>query len=243
MKDQTQFNLSGRQTQLLTIIIEEYISTALPVGSETLDKKYNLGISPATIRNEMVKLTKMGLLSQPFTSAGRSPTPIALKYYVNNMLKTKTLSVAEEVSVKEKVWDHRHKLDKLLKEATSLVAKRTKALALTATDEGNIYYAGAANLLYQPEFFDLKFTRNIFLQLDEYNFWQHLFFDRVDDFQIYLGDEIGEMFTSCGLVSARFKIAGQGQGVISVLGSNRLDYSYVIPIVRYIGSLISEISS
>ena len=72
-------NLSERQIQILKAIIEEYIATAEPVGSETLDKKYNLGISPATIRNEMVRLTTMRLLNQSHTSGGRAPTPDALK--------------------------------------------------------------------------------------------------------------------------------------------------------------------
>ena len=62
-------SLTSRQTQILKTIIDEYIETAEPVGSDALDKKYNLGVSPATIRNEMVALTKSGYLRQPHTSA------------------------------------------------------------------------------------------------------------------------------------------------------------------------------
>src|SRR3990167_2315345 len=99
--------LTARQTQVLKSLIDEYILTAEPVGSETLDKKYNLGVSPATIRNEMMRLTTLRLLKQPHTSAGRAPTPEALKYYVDNLMKTKDMSVADEVAVKEKIWDYR----------------------------------------------------------------------------------------------------------------------------------------
>ena len=95
-----QVTLTPRQIQILKAIIEEYIATALPVGSETLDKKYNLGVSPATIRNEMVRLTDMKMLQQPHTSAGRSPTPEALKYYVDELMKPHDISVTEEVAVK-----------------------------------------------------------------------------------------------------------------------------------------------
>ena len=94
-------DLNDRQIQILKAIIEEYIETAEPVGSEKMDKKYNLGVSPATIRNEMVKLTKMGYLKQPHTSAGRTPSPLALKYYVSSLMKPEDLSVAEEVRVKQ----------------------------------------------------------------------------------------------------------------------------------------------
>jgi len=116
--DNTIKDLSQRQIQILKAMIEAYITTAQPVGSETLDKKYNLGVSPATIRNEMVRLTDMKFLSQPHTSSGRSPTPAALKYYVENLMKPKDMSVADEVSVKEKIWDYRQEVDKLLREAT-----------------------------------------------------------------------------------------------------------------------------
>ena len=101
--DKDQPDLTQRQIQILKAVIEEYIVTAEPVGSETLEKKYNLGISPATIRNEMVRLSDMRMLSQPHTSSGRSPTPAALRYYVDHMMKPKDMSVAEEVAVKEKV--------------------------------------------------------------------------------------------------------------------------------------------
>ena len=99
--------LSPRQIQILKAIIEEYIATAEPVGSETLDKKYNLGVSPATIRNEMMRLTELKMLNQPHTSAGRGPTPAAMRYYVDHLMKTKDMSVADEVAVKDKIWEYR----------------------------------------------------------------------------------------------------------------------------------------
>jgi heat-inducible transcriptional repressor len=74
-------DLTERQTQVLKAVVEEYINTARPVGSEILEKKYSLGVSPATIRNEMVILAKKKYLRQPFTSAGRVPTAVALSSY------------------------------------------------------------------------------------------------------------------------------------------------------------------
>lgn len=237
-------NLTNRQIQILKAVIEEYIETALPVGSETLDKKYNLGVSPATIRNEMVRLTSAGYLKQPHTSAGRTPSSKALKYYVSNLLKTKDLSVAEEVAVKEKVWDKRHVLDKLLKEAASVVAQRTKSLSVITTNEGDIYYAGTGYILQFPEFYNIELTRRLFLLLEEYDYWRKLFFSEVDegDFKVIVGEEIGEELGPCGLVYTRFSIPGHGVGSIGVIGSNRLDYGYIIPFLQYMKGLITEIS-
>ena len=98
-------DLSDRQINILKTVVEEYTKTAEPVGSETLDRKYNLGISPATIRNEMAYLSDLGYLKQPHTSAGRVPTPVAIKLYIAEMMRERNLTVAEEVSAKEKIWD------------------------------------------------------------------------------------------------------------------------------------------
>ena len=83
--------LTARQTQILKVIVDEYIATAAAVGSEALDKKYNLGVSPATIRNEMVSLTKSGYLKQLHTSAGRVPTPVAMKFYIDQLMEEKQI--------------------------------------------------------------------------------------------------------------------------------------------------------
>ena len=111
-------DLTQRQVEILKSLIEEYIETAEPVGSETLEKKHNLSASPATIRNEMVRLTDLGYLKKPHISAGRIPTPIGMKFYVSQLMKEKDLSVAEEVGLKEKVWDIRENENQFLKEMT-----------------------------------------------------------------------------------------------------------------------------
>ena len=78
--------LSERQLQLLKAIIEEYIETAEPVGSETLDKKYNLGVSPATIRNEMVRLTNTGFFYILHTWSVRISTPKSMLLYLDKLM-------------------------------------------------------------------------------------------------------------------------------------------------------------
>lgn len=232
-------DLTPRQIQILKAIIDEYITTAEAVGSETLEKKYDLGVSPATIRNEMVRLTDMGMLNQPHTSAGRSPTPVALKYYVTQLMKPKDLSVAEEVAVKEKIWNYRLELDKLLREATRALADKTKALAITATNDGDLYYAGAANILEMPEFYDYQLTHALFGTLDEYGFWWRVLEKHTDPFSILLGEDLSGILNQCGFVYHRFNTP-HVSGAIGVVGPSRLNYPYVIPLVRYMGDLIDE---
>lgn len=238
--------LTARQAQLLKAIIEEYIESAEPVGSETIEKKYpNLGISPATIRNEMVRLTEAGFLRKPHSSAGRIPTPPGLKFYVRDLMKAKELSVSEEVAVKEKVWNYRTSLDKLLREATRALSEKTRTLALATTAGGDLYYAGTANILGMPEFYDINLTRNLLLMLDRVDFWRQLFSRAVetgDPIHILLGEELGEILSPCSFVYSHYKLGPQAEGAIGVIGPCRLDYPYVIPVVRYFSNLISEMT-
>lgn len=238
--------LAQRQLQILKAIIDEYIETAEPVASETLDKKYNLGVSPATIRNEMVKLTKTGFLKQPHTSAGRTPTPMALKLYIGKLMKPKDLSVAEEVSVKQNIWEFRAEMEKLLREATRALSKYTKTISLATTDEGDIYTSGAGNILEMPEFFDIDITKNLLDTLDQYDFWWNIlsrFEEGSDPLTILLGEDLGSKFlTQCGGVFVRFDFPSH-HGVIGVVGPTRLNYPRVIPMVRYMGNLINEVSA
>lgn len=238
--------LTQRQIEILKSLIEEYINTAEPVGSETLEKKHNLTASPATIRNEMVRLTNLGYLKKPHVSAGRVPTPQAMKFYVNQLMKEKDLSVTEEVGVKEKVWDLREHEERFLKELTKNLAEKTGALAITATDEGDFFACGYANLLDMPEFYDIDITKNLFSVLDEYDYFKPLFAETDDeDIRVLVGEELGPRLNGpYGFVYRKFKSAnGKASGEIGVLGPNRLNYTSVVPTVRYFGDLIEEIAN
>lgn len=239
------YELTDRQIKMLKSIIEEYINTAEPVGSETLERKHSLGVSPATIRNEMVTLTKNGFLKQPHTSAGRVPTPMALKFYIQNLMQQQEMSVTDEVKVKEKIWDFRQKHDKLLREATKALADKTHFLALSTTSEGDLYYSGAANLLEMLEFYDMVTTKNLLYVLDQFDFWWDLFAkDPYDNpYHVLFGEELRqEKLSNCGMVYSLIHTP-KLEGAIAVVGPTRMNFSYVIPVVSYFGNLLTEISN
>ncbi|MBU1084851.1 MAG: hypothetical protein ABIJ43_02590 [Candidatus Beckwithbacteria bacterium] len=236
--------LSNRQAQILKAIIAEYTETAEPVGSVTLEKKYDLGISPATIRNEMVALTKSGFLNQPHTSAGRTPTPMGLKYYVRELLKEDDLSVADEVAVKEKVWDNRFEVNKFLQEITRVLADKTNCLALSYTNKGDVFHSGHANILNSPEFYDIDVTREVLSMIDEYNQLTALFSHVTGDETIHLiiGEDFNnDFFQSLGLVFTDFK-SGDISGSLGIIGPSRLNYPSIIPTIRYFGELVTEMA-
>ncbi len=238
-------DLTARQVEILKSLIEEYIETAEAVGSETLEKKHNLSASPATIRNEMVRLTTLGYLKKPHISAGRVPTPLGMKFYVKQLMKEKELSTAEEVSLKEKVWDLREKERDFLKEVTRALAERTKALAVTATNEGDIFCAGYANILDMPEFFDIDLTKNLLQAVDEADYLQSIFSGQADDNEIHilLGEDLGPKLNGpYGFVYRRYHTPMNLVGEVGVLGPSRLNYTQIVPTVRYFGNLIEEIA-
>lgn len=238
-------DLTARQVEILKSLIEEYIETAEAVGSETLEKKHNLSASPATIRNEMVRLTELGYLKKAHVSAGRIPTPLGMRFYVKQLMKEKELSTAEEVSLKEQVWDLREKERDFLKQVTRTLADRTKALAVTTTNEGDVFCAGYANILDMPEFFDIDLTKNLLSVIDEAEFFQSLFLGQTDDDEIHilLGEELGpRLIGPYGFVYTKYHTAMNLTGQVGVLGPSRLNYTNVVPTVRYFGDLIEEIA-
>ncbi len=237
--------LTERQIKILKTVVEEYIETAEPVGSETLEKKYSLGVSPATIRNEMTRLTEEGFLRQPHTSAGRVPTSVGFKFYINQLMEEKKPSVTDEVAAKEAIWDYRYEFDRLMREATRALAQQTRMLAVAATKEGDVYSAGHAHILDLPEFFDIDVTKTVLNLLDEFKSLQALFEKSFgeDPVHILLGEDLEEEFLRpCGMVFTHFEAGPKRSGNIGVIGPCRLNYPTVIPTIRYFGELINKMA-
>ncbi len=235
--------LTARQTQILKALIDEYIETAEPVGSSQLEKKYNLGVSPATIRNEMNLLTKQGFLKQPHTSAGRLPTSGAMKFYVDQLMEEKQLSIADEVKAKEEVWDDRGNFDKFMGEMTRSLAQRTGNMAVTITDDGTVWQAGHANVFAYPEFADLGVCSSLFGFVDEDEQLLDLFFNRFPietPFDVLFAEEMGLRHLPVGIVAAHFKVKGRN-GAMGVIGPVRQSYSRIVPTIRYYRGMLEEI--
>jgi heat-inducible transcriptional repressor len=236
-------DLTPRQIQILRAVIKEFIETAEPVGSDTVDKKYNIGVSPATIRNEMVYLSKQNYLYKTHASGGRVPTPIALKLYVNELMKEQELSVADEVSAKEKIWSSRNQLEQLLQESTRVLASRARALGLALTDNYRLYHSGYSNLLDMPEFYDIEVMRKVLNLIEEARQIEEIFRhgESADKVHVVYGREINkDELDSIGLVYITIQAHGH-HCRLGVLGSERFNYPYLVPLMKYFKSLIEDI--
>jgi heat-inducible transcriptional repressor len=161
-------DLTDRQRELLKAIVELHVKTGESVGSESVEKEASLGVSPATIRNEMVRLTEMGYLRQPHTSAGRVPTSMGYKIYIQELMKERQVPVMAEVQMKQQMWQRRHKEQQMFREAAKALAHRCQMLAMAITEDGDLYYAGTSYILDFPEFEDIDVTRFVLSLFDEY---------------------------------------------------------------------------
>lgn len=128
-------DLSERKLRILQAIISDFVTSAEPVGSRTLSKKYDLGVSPATIRNEMADLEEQGFLTHPHTSAGRIPSEKAYRLYVNEMMKTRELSPQEKETISQKLYENVTELDKTIEHAAHILSEITNLTSFAMTPE------------------------------------------------------------------------------------------------------------
>ncbi len=122
--------LDTRKKAILFVAVQEYVLTAEPVSSQKLVEKYQLGVSSATVRNELAVLEDMGYLRQPHTSAGRIPTDIAYRYYVDSTADKPGLTTQEEKSIIKLFSALNKEMEGLLQETTSILSKLTNYIAV-----------------------------------------------------------------------------------------------------------------
>ncbi|ADK13864.1 MULTISPECIES: heat-inducible transcriptional repressor HrcA [Clostridium] len=123
--------MDERKIKILQAIVNDYINTAEPVGSRTIAKKYNLGVSSATIRNEMADLEEMGYLEQLHSSSGRIPSNNGYRLYVDKLMHIPNLSQEEMYIIKSQIIDAAlFEVDKILKQAVCLLSELTKLTSI-----------------------------------------------------------------------------------------------------------------
>lgn len=121
--------MSSRRLEILRAIVDEYVATQEPVGSKSIADRHGLGISPATIRNEMAVLEEEGLITQPHTSAGRIPTDLGYRVFVDKLAQIKPLSAPERRAI-ETFLEGALDLDDVVMRTVRLLADVTKQVAV-----------------------------------------------------------------------------------------------------------------
>src|SRR5437588_12877292 len=126
-------SLNERERQVLEAVIETYVETAEPAGSRTISKKFGHTLSAATIRNTMSDLEEKGYLYHPHTSAGRIPTDLAYRVYVNSLMRLSHVSASDSDQIREELTGERTAVDRILERAAQVLGVLTKELAVAVT--------------------------------------------------------------------------------------------------------------
>lgn len=235
--------ITERQAGILNIIVEEYINSFRPVSSELLEKKYNFGICPATIRIELQKLTNCGYLYQPHTSAGRIPTDKGYRFFVNNLIEKEFLNFSENFEFQKRIKKELNDVLKFSQVITKYLSSLCSNLVLGyLISEKILWKEGWEKILQKPEFqnpeYILKFTE--MLKIFEENIEQFKNLSKVQVY-IYIGKE--NPFPKArdfSTIITKYHLIKEHEGILAILGPKRMIYSKNIGLVNSLTKLLNS---
>ncbi len=130
--------MDERKMRILQAIIDDYILTGVPVGSRTISKKYDMGLSSATIRNEMSDLEELGYLDQPHVSAGRIPSAKAYRLYVDSLLKAGKIQDDRIDTISSHFFGRAHQMEDVIDHAAKVISSLTRYTAVVLSPRGKM---------------------------------------------------------------------------------------------------------
>lgn len=228
--------MNDRQSNILRLVVDEYVENAQPVSSQLLCAKYDLDCSPATVRNDMMVLEEEGYVHQPHTSAGRVPTEEGYRYYLANVAPAKQPKVASELrTAMEEIRSLESKIQFLGRRLADLSGD-----AVIVTNEHQTSALGVANLLRKPDFQE----ENMLLALAEDI--ERLERDATSvmsvapsEVRILLGEE-SPMGKRLATVIVRHQLPNGEIGVLSIVGPLRMNYARNVALLSEAKRILEE---
>ena len=218
-----------RKQKILEAIIEKFIETATPIGSKLIYEEYDLNVSPATIRNEMAVLEEEGYIIQPHTSAGRIPTSMAYRLFVDQLkFNIHILNQAKSDIEELRKSFYLNRAKEKLYETVAILATATNNVSFaTVPDNKHLFYMGISNVLKQPEFRDDPAGATQVIEVLENKFADILSKLKIsDEPAFYIGEEnIIPEIKSCSLIVQTYNYK-RFKGVMGILGATRMNYAY-----------------
>lgn len=231
----------SRRKEILSATIHFYIKKATPISSELLAQRFDF--SSATIRNVLAELEDMGYLIHTHTSSGRVPTDKGYRYYVDFLLSQKEPTEREKRTIRGE-YHQSLGLDELLEKTAKVLSQFTHqpGISTKCISSDTLYLKGLSLIFEQPEFQDIKKARKIFEILEERDkLWEIIYRDVEEDIKVYIGKELGyPQIEACSMiVSSIGKESLKGR--LAILGPQRMDYDYFIPMLKFISGVVDEI--
>jgi heat-inducible transcriptional repressor len=230
---------SNRKKRVFRAIVREYVESAEPVGSGTIVIKYNFGVSPATIRNDMAELESEGLLEQPHTSAGRVPTERGYRYFVEEFVGQAELSEKERRRLSESFVGGPG-LDRVIREFAKTAASMADQTVVISFGSGRTFLTGTSNLLSKPESRETELLAEMSRAVDDLDRIVDELKRRVSrEVEVLIGDDspFGEDLSS---VVAKLESPEAGSGLFGIFGPRRMDYEANVALARFIRDIFSR---
>ena len=211
--------LSERDREILRILISDYISTADPIGSRSIAKKHPGGLSPATIRNVMSDLTELGFLTQPHTSAGRIPTNMGFRYYVNSLLTKRDLTTHEMEVIRERCREDE-------KGITSVLQRASHILALVSHYVGIVVTPSASRMIFKKiEFMRLSDRRLLGIFVSQEGFVENRLIELTEELSY---PELERISNYCNSAFLGLTLDDALQKIEKELTTERADYDKLL---------------
>lgn len=143
--------MDDRKRKILRAIVQDYIATAEPIGSRTIARKFDLGVSSATIRNEMADLEDLGFIEQPYTSAGRIPSDAGYRYFVDCLMDPQALNEEEKEAIERENTKRIHEIQEVISHTSRLLSELTNLTSIVlGPHKGKSTFGKMHFLPYQP---------------------------------------------------------------------------------------------
>lgn len=231
--------INERQAYILSAVIKEYVDSAQPIASKIIAEKYDLGVSPATIRNDMVHLEEVGLLRQPHTSSGRVPTEDGYRLYLKIIQPEQRKTARIQAPLRNALLEVEDSKDQMREMAKALV-KLSGETAFASIEDGWRYYTGFTELFQKPDFQDIESLRSLSKIVDSFDETMKQLFDQVDsDVNIFIGRE-NPISSDMAAVVVKYELPNGLSGVIGLTGPLRMDYGKNINLLSDAKRLMEE---
>lgn len=224
--------ISERKKLILQTIIKEHVKTAQPVSSGLLVEKYKLGVSPATVRNDMMELEEEGYIFQPHTSAGRIPTILAYSEEAQNLNETNKQQALKD-SEKEVLVKVFQNDENSFKQIAKLISEFSNSAVFWAFHKNSFFHTGLANLFSQPEFRQVEAVCDVSGAIDKLEEIISSLFEELPLGRRILVGEENPFGAFLSVTLLKYKNAGQF-GVLGILSPVRADYVHNLSLVEFI---------
>ncbi|NQU94957.1 MAG: hypothetical protein HQ549_01825 [Candidatus Omnitrophica bacterium] len=232
----------ARQNRVLEAIVRTHIASAMPVGSKHISKI--LGLSSATIRNVMFELEKDGYIRQPYTSAGRIPTDLGYRRYVDSLMEITLLPQDDIFSEMRRYVNEKRLLEDVIEAASHVVSKITNYTGIALSPNNRVYFEGTYHMLEQPEFKASSMVLDFLKIVEEKNELAQIMNQDLGEegTVIHIGRE--NMFNGlreCTIITATYKFKNHVSGNVGIIGPMRMRYEEIVPVVGELARMTTEV--